>query len=133
MPITKNPARQELKVAEVAFTYLDLAPSASVQPAIELPGGAVVVGGQLVIDTAFNSATNDQIAVGDAASAARYLGDTVVRTNGARTALVPTGFINTGPTDVTIRWTGTGAAPTAGAGRLQVEYYIRGRSTSTQD
>ena len=130
MPITKNASRQSPLAAMVDFTYADLTNGVALD-AIGLPQGAVVTAGRLVIDTAFNSATTDVIDIGDAVSATRYAASVNAKTVGA-TALTLPAFLTTGLTpNVTLKWTGTGAAPTAGAGRLILEYIVKDRSECT--
>lgn len=131
MTITKNPARQELVAAYVDFTFADLASGVDF-PAIQLPAGAVVTGGDVTVKTAFNSATSDVVDVGDATVENRYLNDGALSAV-ARVPLVPTGFVTT-PTqrDITLRWVGVSTAPTAGAARLSVQYYVQGRAAFAQ-
>lgn len=91
---------------------------------INLPPGAIIVGGELVRTTAFDGTTYAVI-VGDSGSANRYLGTDDYKAAG-RTALVPTGYVGTGENiRLTITPTGT---TTAGAGTLRVEYVIAGRA-----
>jgi len=124
MAITQNVDRQSPLFASADFTLADLV-SGAFEAAISLPENAEVIGGSLVITTAFNSATTDAATVGDSTSAGRYL--TIGAALGAlglgRTALVPTGYRTTGRDPVGITWTGAGAV-TTGAGRLEVEYYV---------
>jgi len=70
MPIKKNSGRQDLLVAFVDVKFSDLAPGAN--PAIEVPHGAVLVGGDVVVTTPFNSATSATGTVGDQGDADRY-------------------------------------------------------------
>lgn len=131
MSIVKNPGRQHPLVAFKRFTYADLV-SGSAIGAIDLPGGAIRLRGELVIETAFNSATSDVIAIGDAASATALLANTDV-TSAGRTAF--TGFageVQSVKEAVTVRWTGAGTAPTQGAGYILVEYAIEGREVDVQ-
>jgi hypothetical protein len=95
--------------------------------ALKLPSGARVIGGELVVTEVFNSTSTDTIAVGDSGSATRYLGATNVRATG-RTALVPTGYKNTAPTDLLLTWASGGGTPTTGAGYIMVMYIIDGRA-----
>lgn len=102
-------------------------------PAIRLPANSVVLSGDVVVSTALNSGTSDSLIVGDAASTARYKSSFSIASTG-RTALVPTGDINTDRTDVTMRWLRLGAtAPTVGALRLILKYFVKGRSEYMQD
>lgn len=90
---------------------------------INLPPRAVVLGGEVVTDTAFDAATYN-ITVGDADSATRYLGTTDRKGTG-RTVLVPTGFRGTGKP---IRLTFTAAdVCTAGKMTVRVQYITEGR------
>lgn len=131
MPITKNAGRQELIVAHVDINFSDLVSGADTA-AIDLPRNAVIVGGDVTTTVAFNSATSDVIDVGDATSQNRYLNDGTVHAAG-RVALVPTGYLHTSSEPaITVRWTGVGAAPTAGACRLTVQYYVKGRAAFAQ-
>lgn len=130
MGITKDANRQAPVVAEVDFAFGDLTTTVA-SNAIEVPQGAVVTGGFIVFDTAFNSETSDVFTVGDSGDADRYKAS-VDGSAAALTALVPTGYQYTATSNVSITWTGTGTAPTAGAGRLVIEYYVDGRSQHTQ-
>ena len=131
MTITKNAGRQEVISAYVDIDYTQLTSGAAAN-AIDLPVNAVVVGGDVVVGTAWNSVTSDAIVVGDATTANRYLGSTSIAATG-RTALVPTGFLVTATQpSVKVTWTGVGTAPSAGALRLRVDYIVKGRSAFSQ-
>lgn len=130
MAITKHDARQQVISAWADFDIADLT-SATFAAAIEVPMGAVVVGGRLVIDTAFDSGTTDVITVGDTVDDDEY------KTNGdgqsaTAQALVPTGYVYTAKGNIGIKWTSDGTAPTEGAGRLFVEYVVTTRTQFTQ-
>lgn len=130
MAITFDSDRQYPMVAIVSFTYADLT-DATAENLVELPSDAIITGGQLVIDTAFNSATSDTIAVGDTDTGAAYLSATSVASTGS-TAIAGSGTELAAGKYVTITWDGTGTAPSAGAGRLIVEYIRNGRSNENQ-
>lgn len=130
MTIKKNSGRQELIVATLDFAFSDLTSGADL-PAIDLPHNAVVTGGDVVVTTAFNSATSDVLDVGDSASENRYLNDANLASAG-RTALAPTGYVVPNDSSITVRWVGTGTAPTAGAARLTVHYYVKNRAAFSQ-
>lgn len=138
MPITKKPGRQKKMTASVDFTYADVA-SGVYAPAVDLPLNSVVTGGSLFITTLFNSATTDQFSVGSqlgsaSAVATTYAAQTAdVTATGRAAALVPTGVKTTEASTVGVVWTGAGAAPTAGAGKLVVDYIIDGKEESTYD
>lgn len=132
MAITQQSGRQCSAWATVDFAYTDLT-SGTAAAAIKLPIGAVVVGGAVVVKTAFNSGTSDVIVVGDAATANRYLTSTSIA-SAARTALVPTGYLTLSTTrEVKVTWTADGTAASAGAARLEVEYIVPGRAEFSQD
>lgn len=92
---------------------------------IELPPGAVVVGGHVVTDTAFDTAGYD-IEIGDAAADNRYLTSTDKKGTGL-TALTPTGLVltNGGKIRLTI---GNDDVCTAGKGTLRVLFIIKDRA-----
>ena len=93
----------------------------------------MVVGGGVVVKTAWNSGTSDALVVGDATTDNRYKSSFSIAATG-RTALVPTGYevLSTTRT-IQITWTGVGAAPSAGALRLEVEYILPARGDAVQD
>lgn len=132
MPITKKSGRQEVIAATADFTFADVV-SGVYAPAVDLPGGAIVVGGHLAITTVFNSATDDKFSIGDqvgsaAATANTYAAQSADVTAPGAVAIVPTGKKYAEPSTVGVVWTGTGAAPSAGAGRLVVLYIVDGRA-----
>lgn len=131
MAITKNRGRQHVSSAYVDFTFADLASGVAAE-AIDLPIGAQVVGGDIVVDTAFNSATSDVIVVGDALSANRYYASASIAAAG-RNPLLVTGYRSLATSNkVRVTWTGVGAAPSAGAIRLRVDYIVNKRAAFTQ-
>lgn len=131
MTITKNRGRQHVSSAYVDFTFADLASGVAAE-AIDLPIGAQVVGGDIVVDTAFNSATSDVIVVGDALSANRYYASASIAAAG-RNPLLVTGYRSLATSNkVRVTWTGVGAAPSAGAIRLRVDYIVNKRAAFTQ-
>ena len=94
---------------------------------INLPEGAVVVGGSLDVETAFDAATYAVI-VGDSTTANRYLA-TADRKAVGRTALVPTGYHSTGQ-NLRIEITCADVC-TTGKATVRVEYVIPGRANET--
>jgi len=131
MAITKDAGRQWPLVAKVPFTYADFDTSGVAVAALDLPGNATVIGGELVVETVFNSGTSDALDVGDGASATRYAG-AVDGQAAARTALTLTGYKHTVPDTVDIEWTGAGTAPTQGAGYLLVMYTVDDKANEVQ-
>lgn len=130
MPITKKAARQHVICAYVDINFSDLA-SGSAAAAIQLPANAVVLSGYLDTLTAFNSATSDVLSVGDSGSATRYLSGSNIHATGTA-SLTRTGYQYTAQSDITVTWTGVGAAPTAGVVRLYVTYVVLGREQFSQ-
>lgn len=93
---------------------------------INLPPYAVVVGGDVVTETAVAGSTAYNISVGDSGSATRYLGATD-RVAAGRTALVPTGYVGAGE-NLRLTVAPTVAAATAGKVTVRVGYTIRNRA-----
>jgi hypothetical protein len=91
---------------------------------IPLPVGANVLSGELIIETAFDTAGYD-VTVGDTSDTDRYLGSTDVKAAG-RTALVPTGYTGTGQNIVIT--VSTDDTCTTGVATLRVLYTIDGRA-----
>lgn len=92
---------------------------------IPLPAGATVIGGEVETLAVFDAATYN-ISVGDATSAARYLGATDRKAVG-RTPLVPTGFVSTGEK---VRVTVVPAdACTTGKATVRIMYTIKDRTS----
>lgn len=95
---------------------------------INLPYGAVVIGGDVVTETAFDSAGLD-VTVGDATTGNRYLASTDVKSAG-RTALVPTGYVSDGgAVRISVQ---CDDACTAGKATVRVMYTIRNRLNEAQ-
>lgn len=129
MPIKRKSGRQHLQHAEVEINYNDIV-SGAAERAIDLPAGAILHGGDVVILTPFNSATSDVARVGDVTNNNRYASADInlAAAAGTRTALTLTGYVaTTTEPAVTFKWTGVGAAPSAGKVRLSVLYSVQGR------
>ena len=101
----------------------------TVVDAINLPPRAIVVGGEVVTETAVTGSTAYNISVGDSVSATRYLGATD-RTAAGRTALVPTGYVGNGE-NLRVTVAPTVAASTAGKVTVRVQYIMRDRWSET--
>lgn len=94
---------------------------------INLPTGAIVIGGELTVNTASNdSGATASVAVGDSANATRYLSATSVKTAG-RTALTLTGFKGAGE-NLRITVVNTNGDATAGSYSLRLLYVIDKRA-----
>jgi hypothetical protein len=130
MAITKKSNRQDILSATVDINFGDIT-SGVAASAIELPIGAVVVGGFLAAITAFNSATSD-VAVITAPNADVLMASASIHVVGYVGVMATSGKEMTTVGNVTITWTGVGAAPTAGKARLTVNYIVIGRSMTNQ-
>jgi hypothetical protein len=93
------------------------------QNVVVLPEGAMVIRAFVLVTTAYNSATTATLSVGDSVTPARYGSGIDLKTTGIK-ALVPTGYITPGQGPVTVTFAQTGAAATAGAARVYVEYIV---------
>ena len=130
MAITKKAGRQAPITAKVSFTLgtgADVS-AVAVYEAIEVPEGAIVTGGYLLISDA-TTATVD-LNVGDGGSSTRYASAVDGAATGL-TALVPTGYQYTAKDTIDIAIT-VAAAEAAGAGELVVTYIVDGREVFTQ-
>ncbi len=94
--------------------------------AIPLPPNAVVVGGDLTVETAFVGPTAATLSIGDSGAATRY-GSAIDLKTAARTSLPLTGFRGNGE-DVQLRFNSTVAVATAGRATVRVQYIITGRA-----
>jgi hypothetical protein len=136
MAITKNTDRQEKIVAWVDVTVDDLTDGSAVE-AIDLPAGAIILGGAYMLTTAFASQSADAVTVScngvtyvndaNAADALAYIAFTMPTTTATGDNMLTT------PDTLDITWTATGTDSTVGAITLVVEYIVKGRSAFSQD
>lgn len=98
--------------------------------AISLPVGAVVVGGDVVVESAYVGPTAATVSVGDSGSATRYASAVDMKT-AARTALTLTGYHGAGE-DIRLTLSTTVAAASAGTVTVRVMYTIDGRANEVQ-
>ena len=111
MAISKNSARQYPLMASVDVTY-DMLTSGSAEAAVDIPAGATVVGGYLVVDTAWDSATSDVLDIGDGDDVDRYTASQIDLTAAGATALDVTAYEYTVQDTIDLTWTGAGCCPT---------------------
>lgn len=111
----------------VTKNFKDAAP---VFNAIGLPPNAVVLGGDVTVEAVSDDSGTATIAVGDSASASRYLSATTIKSL-ARTALVPTGYRGVGE-DIQITLANAGGNATVGKVSIRVAYIITGRANENQ-
>lgn len=128
----RNKGLQEPLVAVQRLTQPEL-PTGKLVAAVFVPPGAIVTGGFISVETAFDSATSDTISVGDAASGTRYLnGGADNGSTTARVALVPTGYQYTTGKWITVKNVAVGTEGTAGKVLLVVEFIVEGRFCEIQ-
>ena len=131
MPIKKIAGRQELVVTYLNIGFADPTTYGVAEPAIDLPGNAVIVAGDVVVTTAWNSATTATLKLGDALDDDRYTASPIDLKTAGRTTLTLTGYTHK-PEALKALIAQTGTAATAGAARIAVQYYVIGRSAFTQ-
>lgn len=102
----------------------------TVVDAINLPTGAIVIGGEVVTETAVSGSTAYNVKVGDSNDDDRYL-STTDRVAAGRTALVPTGYVGNGE-QIRVTVAPTVADATAGKVTVRVQYIVRNRVNETQ-
>lgn len=136
--LTQSRAAQTVLVQEYVFSFgdtvVDTAGAAKNffafggDPQFDLfrmPVGAVVLGGDVIVETAYTGPTAATLSVGDSGSATKYANAVNLLAN-ARTALtLPAGV--TGGLDLLGKLTLTVANATAGKVRVRVMYTIEGR------
>jgi len=123
-----NDGRHALTAVDFAFDYKDVnAANGGVLETVEIPAGSVVMGGFLVIDTAFVGAS--EIKVGDSGKNDRYADYAGLDVQGVLN-LTPTGYL----TEKTerLRLTFPINTPTAGKARVHLFYSQTDRADFTQ-
>ena len=130
MAITKDRGRQELIVMHKTISYSDPTSDAAAAEAVfDVPYGAVVVGGEVVVKTAFDSTTSDVLDLGDGDDDDRYTATPVDLQSTGRTALTLTGYTYTAADTIDLEWTaGSTGTATAGEVDIMVMYYVEGRA-----
>ena len=102
----------------------------TVVDAIKLPQGAVVIGGDVITESAATGSTAYNISVGDATSTTRYLSATD-KTSAGRTALTLTGYVSNGE-QIRVTVNPTVATATGGKFTVRVMYIVRNRVNEVQ-
>ncbi len=132
MAIKKNSMRQEPILAYLDIGYADPTAYGTAEEAFDLPGNAVLIGGDVVVKTAWNSATTATLKLGDAGDDDRYTASAIDLKTAGRTALTLTGYKHTAAEALKALIDQTGAAATAGAARITISYYVDGRACFSQ-
>lgn len=118
---------QMLNINGVMTSFNVATASTPTYDVMTLPGGSTVVSGAVYTETAITS-TATGVAIGDDASASRYLGNTSIKP-AAAVALVPTGFRLDAARPIRMTFTNTAADQTLGKCRLVVNFVIDVRNT----
>lgn len=129
MTIKYQKAVQKVRSAYVEADYTDL-PSGSFTGLIELPPGALIVGGAAYVLTASDAATSEAINIGTSGTGNAY-GSVANSKTAGRTALTLPATLTAGKTVVGLTRTSVGAQ-TAGHYGLYLEYVLAGGSDGTQ-
>ena len=117
-------------VAGVTKTFGAAFADAGVFDAINLPLGAVVVGGELIVETAGVGPTVYTVAIGHSVSAAAFLAATDLKAAaGTRVALTGLGLQANDGKNVRLTIASSAANATAGKFRVRVQYTTDGRIT----
>jgi len=132
MGVTKHNGVQAPSYKEAEFTFEDLV-SGEFNCAIDLPSDAEIIDGALTITTAFDSETSDTGTVGDADTDDRYAAAIDMQALGT-TKIEATGVLcnSADKRQFGFSWTGVGAAPEAGAGKIWCTYIQKNRSDFVQ-
>lgn len=125
-----NVGRQTVLFASIDIAFDNLVDTAVAVQAINLPYGARIIGGDVVVATVFNAGTTMVLDVGDKIVANRYANDVDLKA-AARTALTVTGYTSDGG-EVFVTPVIVGAVPTTGKLTLSISYVIEGRAGHVQ-
>jgi hypothetical protein len=117
-------------VGHNSFLVVDWVAGAT-EKVIDLPAGAQVISGWVLVITPYDSATSAVLDVGDAALQNRYANDIDLKTAG-RKNLTPTGFITTAQGAITATLAQVGTA-TVGEARVYIEYIVARKADVIQD
>lgn len=131
MPIQKSSGRQEPQAAVLTIKHSDVTAYGTAEPAIDVPGGAIVIGGDITVVDPWNSATTATLKLGDKADDDRYTAAAVDLKTAGRTALTLTGHKHVGIESLLVLLAQTGAAATKGELRITVQYITAGRATAS--
>jgi hypothetical protein len=142
MLLTTSRQAQYPLVQEFVFSYGDTmvdingvtqsfgAVGTPVVKVFNVPAGAVMRAGDIIIETAYVGPTVATVAVGDSGSATKYAAATSLL-SAARTSLTVPNAVTSG-LDVQLTFNITVAAATAGRVRVRFEYTIEGRGNEVQ-
>lgn len=125
----KDIARQYPLSAVIRVAYDDLVSGEALAIA-EIPGNAVITGGEVYVQTAFDSATSDAFDLSD--GTVTYLSAVNAQATG-RTAFTLTSAAQVSvPTDISLTLTSVGGPATAGELLIRFEYVVEGKQNENQ-
>lgn len=111
----------------------DLFTTGGVFDAIQMPQGAEVIGGELVIDVASDDTGTATVSIGDATLATRYgTTENLKSAAGTRIALDLSGFVNTLGENLRLTIANANGDAAAGKFRVNVLYVIKDRVNEVQ-
>ena len=131
MAISLNNGRQNPLVVNQDLVLADFVTTVALTIA-KLPFNSVVTGGFINVTEVWNSTTSDVLDIGHSDDDDEYTTTAVDLQALGVTALVLTGYSNTGGLDLIGTWTSGGGTPTTGIATLYVEYIISDRATEVQ-
>lgn len=130
MAIAKAQTVQFPAVAHVLVPFGDVE-SGVANAVCQIPAGATVIGGEINVVTAYDSATSASLDLGDAVDDDEYTASPVDLTAAGRTALTLTGYKYAETSDISATITLTGAT-TAGVVAITIMYVVDGRGHEVQ-
>lgn len=138
MAVKRQTGRSYVQSAQIAFTFTELgaavvAAGGAIQEVFGLPPNARVVGGEVVVDTAWVGPTAATLDIGDGADPNRYTSSAVNLKTLGRTALTLTGFKYAEADTIDFDPVLTVAAATAGNAYVRVEYVVEGAAHEVQE
>lgn len=126
MAITKTDDYQYPLVKIKRITFADLDPAAAVEAHVIPPDG-IVIGGAIVVETAWDSGTSATIDVGDEDDPDRYTASPVDLASAGRTALTITGYKYVVPTALHLTLAEAGTVATEGEGYIELQIVMEDR------
>lgn len=130
MSIKYKTAVQRTRAAYVEADFTDLASGAFVPIGIQLPSGSIVTAGKILVLTAADAATSENLKLGTA-TAANALGSVADSKTAGGTAVTADAAPANGARDLGLTRTAVGAQ-TAGRYGVWIEYVLAGASDGTQ-
>ena len=128
MALTLQSAHQIKRAVVIEITGTSVSTTTASNPLAQLPNGAIVTGGALIVTTAFDASRTADI--GDTTDPDRYTATPIALDATGRTALTLTGFKHTATENLFLEL--AGGAATVGAALLELEYVIVGASDFVQ-